>query len=74
LLDTTHLAVTPELIINIYGLYSDIIQFYGTHFRQKIRSISATQKLKDCIDRFNYEGMNVVKERFFNSLNSIGAM
>ena len=66
LIGSTSLTISPDFIKDIYELYSDIIQFYGTHFRQKIRTLSATQKLSVNIVNFDFDGMQSVKERFFN--------
>jgi hypothetical protein len=74
LLSKPNLDVNPEFIKNLYDLYCDITDYYGQNLRGQMRRLQGPKTLREGLNSFNFEGFGEIKDRFMNSMNSIGCV
>ena len=74
LLSKPNLDTNDEFVKNVYELYIDVTEYYGDAILSQMRQMCGPKILRDGLRHFNFQGMDVIRERFMISMNRIGCV
>lgn len=66
------LDINEEFVKNIYELYIDVTEYYGDAIRGEIRQMNGPRILRDGLSNFNFQGIEVIRDKFLTSMSRVG--